>query len=220
MDNAPTGRRQWLGDQQPVERFKPTTGAFVGWSGLALAAGAFVWVALNEHSSSGLRIGLGALFGAVVIWTTQLRPRVTAYPRALLMHGSVRDTYVPYAAIDEVTMGQTLNVWAGGRRYMCVGIGKSVGYEMRQRVRAQGSGSGFGANRGYQFLVRAEAGEREPKMSYHNFVLTRIRDLVARTHQQREPDGRHPPVRQSYAVPEIVGLVVTGGAFLFSLLVR
>ena len=34
--------------QQPVERFKPTTGAFVGWSGLTLAAGTIVYVLLND----------------------------------------------------------------------------------------------------------------------------------------------------------------------------
>ncbi len=201
--------------QQPVERFKPTTGAFVGWSGMAVAIGTIVYVVLDEHSVLGVRLGCAALFAIVVIWVTQLRPRVTAYPDALLMQGSVRDTTVPYALVDEVAMAQTLNVWVGRKRYVCVGIGKSVGYEMRQRVRSQSGNTLFGS-RAYQFTGRPEAGGVERKTSYQVYVLERITDLVALAKHRPQEDAPA-EVTHRYAVPEIAALLVTGAAFALSL---
>jgi len=74
--------------ERPIERFKPTTGIVVGWSGLVLAVVVIAYVALADHSLFGLRLGWGAAFAGVLVWATQLRPRITAYPDALLMHGS------------------------------------------------------------------------------------------------------------------------------------
>jgi hypothetical protein len=206
--------------EELVERFKPTTGLYVGYLGLALALLAIGYVLLDVHTTDGLRIGLGAAFAAVTIWVTQLRPRVTAYSRTLLMKGSLRDTFVPYAAIEQVVLGQTLNIWAHGRRHVCVGIGRPVGLEVRQRTRATGSGSLFGANRAHD-LARgvSTVGEPRQQMRYEAFVLSRLDDLVAVARRRhREAGGEAPPVWHRYAVPEIVALAVTGLAFVASLL--
>jgi hypothetical protein len=213
------------GDQQdgrPVERFKPTNGAFVGWAGILLAALAIGYVLVAQHSLAGLRLALGAAFAAALVWSTQLRPRVTAYPRHLRLHGPVRDTLVPYVAINEVTLGQTLNVRVGTRRFVCVGIGRSIGFEMRQRVRSQGSSGGAFGNRAYQFASPADtAVVPDAGVSYASFVLDRINDLVAaaRSEESRERavDAAR-DVRRQLAVPEVVALVVTGVAFAASLL--
>ncbi len=50
--------RQQLRDEEPVERFKPTSGAFAGWAGIVLAAGAVGWALLFERSENGLRLAL------------------------------------------------------------------------------------------------------------------------------------------------------------------
>ena len=202
--------------QQPVERFKPTTGAFVGWSGLTLAAGTIVYVLLNEHNRFGLQLGLAALFAGVAVWVTQLRPRVTAYPDTLLMQGSIRDTHVPYVLIDKVAMAQTLNVWVGRKRYVCVGIGRVH--------RLRDAAAGALAER--QHAVRqprlpvhrqGRVGGTEQKSSYQVYVLDRITDLVAAS-KARGLEDAEPRVRQQYAVPEIAGLLVSGVAFALSLL--
>jgi hypothetical protein len=205
-----------LAGQQPVERFKPTTGAFVGWSGLVVALGTVVYVVVQEHSVLGVRLATAGLFAAVVIWVTQLRPRVTAYDDALLMHGTVSDTRIPYVLVDEVSMAQTLNVWVGRKRYVCVGIGRSVGFEMRQRVRSQSGNTLFGS-RAYTFTGRPEIGGTERRTSYQSFVLDRITDLVAAA-KRRPPPEHAPQVTHRYAVPEVAGLVVTGLLFVASLL--
>jgi hypothetical protein len=211
--------RQRLRAEEPVERFKPTSGAFSGWAGLAFAGGAVLWVVFNEHSRSGLQLGLVAVFAALAIWVTQFRPRVTAYPGLLVLHGSLRDTYIPYAAIDELSMGQMLNVWVSGRRYVCIGIGKSLGFEMRQRVRGQGTESLTGGNRNYGFSGQPTVAGSEHRLSYPVFVLSRLDDLIAASRRDRPPVGERPPVRQELAVREIVALVVVGGALVLSFVI-
>ena len=57
-------------------------------------------------------------------------------------------------------------------------------------------------------------------MRSHTFVVTRIEELVEQVRKEAARAGvtATPEVRRSFAVPEIVGLVVTGAAFLASLL--
>ncbi len=209
--------RQLAREKEPVERFKPTSGAVAGWSGLALAASTLVWVVFKEHSLGGLQVGLISILGALAIWVTQFRPRVTAYPAVLVLHGSLRDTYVPYVAIDELSMGQTLNVWVGRRRYVCIGIGRSIGFEMRQRVRGQGTESLTGGNRSYGFSGQPTTAGSEHRMSYPEYVMSRLQDLVAHSRLDRPPAGERPEVRQELAVREIAGLVVVGLALALTL---
>jgi hypothetical protein len=210
-------------DDRPLERFKPTNGLFVGWAGIAVTAFAVGYTALFVHDVVGLRIGLGALFAGVVIWVSQLRPRVTAYLDELHMKGAVRDAYLPYLLIEEVALGQTLNVWAGGRRFVCIGIGKSLGTDIRQRAKKDRQGSLLGESRQREFSERAEAAAPDQRaMEYQTFVVTRIEELVdeARREHKRRPDRPVPgEVRQVYAVPELVALGVTATAFAASLFV-
>jgi hypothetical protein len=208
-------------DERVLERFKPTTGIFIGWAGIAFAAFAIGYVAISVHTVVGLRIGLGALFTAAVVWASQLRPRVTAYTRDLLLQGSLRDAWVPYVAIDEVSMGQTLNVWVGEQRFVCVGIGKSLGSDIRKRAKKESQGSLLGKSRTREFSDKAEmAGLDQTAMDYQTFVVTRIEELVDQAKRQRElavDSTEVPPIRRPYAVPEIVALTVAGLAFLVSL---
>ncbi len=209
------------GAERVLERFKPTTGMFVGWAGVALAVFAVGYVVLTVHTLVGLRIALAAAFAGVLVWVSQLRPRVTAYTGRLKLQGSVRDTLLPYVLIDEVTMGQTLNIWVGERRYVCIGIGRSLVSDMRQRGKAARQGSLAGKSRSREFSDKAEmAAPDQTAMSYHTFVVTRIEELVDQAKRDLarrggSAAGQH--VRQPYAVPEIAALAVTGLAFVVSL---
>jgi hypothetical protein len=189
-----------------------------GWSGLVVAVGAVLWVAFREHSSTGLSIALGAVFGAVLIWVTLFRPRVTAYPEDLLMHGSVSDTVVPYALIDRVSLGQTLNIWVRGKRHVCTGIGGSATRDMREQVRLRGQGGLFAVNRVTQIAGAGdEVTAQRAAISYHDFVVTRISELVARAKARPAPEDGPPRVRRQWAWPELAALLVTGAAFVLSL---
>jgi len=163
------------------------------------------------------------VFGAVVVWVSQLRPRVTAYTKDLHLKGSLRDARVPYVLIDEVTMAQTLNVWVGEQRFVCIGIGKSLGSDIRQRAKKERRGSLLGASRTREFSEKAElAAPDQTAMSYHTFVVTRIEELVDQAKRDLRRSGgstEGEEVRRPYAVREIVALAVTGLAFAVSLFV-
>jgi hypothetical protein len=210
------------GGERPLERFKPTTGVFAGWSGLLVAGFAIVYVALGVHTVVGLRIALAAVFAAVVVWVTQLRPRVTAYPDRLRMLGALRDAELPYVLVDEVDLGQTLNVWVGDRRFRCIGIGRSLGKDIRASAKKQRQGSLLGAGRMREFSEKAElAAPDQTAMSYQTFVVTRIEELVEQARRDLaraggSTEGVH--VTRPWAVPEVVALVVSGLAFAASLL--
>jgi hypothetical protein len=206
-----------LAEGQVIERFRPTTGAGVGWSGLGMIALVTAYCLVEVHTVVGLRVVLGGLFGAVVLWVTQFRPRVTAYDRGLLMVGSILDTMVPYGAVDDVRLGQTLVVRSGGRRFTCVGIGQSLGADMRRRLRATGHGNTLDLHRSYVFAGdQPGADQDEAGMSYHEFVMTKINELLVA--HPRAAEQARPPVQRAYALPEVAALVVTGAAFLVSML--
>ena len=198
----------------PVERFKPTGGVFVGYAGLAAAALALGYVLLFVHTVTGLQVALGAVFFGAVVWVTQVRPRATAYPRHVVLKNSVRDAHVPLAAVDEVAMGQMLNLWVGDERFVCIGIGQSLREDLKTRRRKQDVTGG--GNRLSQLTLMAErASTDERAMSYQTFVVTRLEELVEQA--RREP-AQEPPAQACYVVawPEVAALSVSGLAFLLS----
>jgi hypothetical protein len=206
-----------LAEGEVIERFRPTTGAAVGWSGLGMLVLVAAYCLVEVHTVVGLRVVLGCLLGAVVLWVTQFRPRVTAYDEGLLMHGSIMDTLVPYPAVDDVRLGQVLVVRSGGRRFTCVGIGQSLGADMRRRFRATGHGNTLDLHRNYVFAGQQPGVDQdEPGMSYHEFVMVKINELLVAN--PRAAEDARPPVRRAYALPEVAALLVTGAAFVISLL--
>ncbi len=201
---------------QPVERFKPTTGFFLGWAGLVCAAVAVGYCLVSVHTVTGLRVSLGALFSAVVVWATQLRPRATVYPHHLVLKNSLRDTSVPLGAIEQVSVRESLHVYAGDARHVCIGIGEPIRAELKRRRRKQQSMLGSG--RWHEFAEMAErAAPDQTAMSYTTFVVTRIEELVEQ--EKKELRGAAPGgVRRMWAWSVIGALAVTGLGFLATFL--
>jgi hypothetical protein len=201
---------------QPVERFKPTSGMFVGYAGLLVAGAAVVYVLLVVHSLTGLRVALGALLFALVVWLTQLRPRAAAYPDVLVLKNSLRDFTVPLALIDDVTVRHTLNVWVGDERYVCIGIGKPRRSLVHGRERSGGGLLGMGRLRQY-----AEKADRpaldQVEMRYESWVVRRIEHLVEQARRTTAADDVRRSASQQHAWPETIALVVVAVAFLVSL---
>ena len=202
----------------PVERFKPTGGQYLGYAGLVAAAVALGYVIWSVHTVTGLRIGLGAVFFAAVVWVTQIRPRATAYPRHVVLKNSVRDAHVPLNRVEEVGVGQTLNVWAGGHRYVCIGIGQSVREELRARRRRDATQAGRTGRLSELTAMAERASTNERAVSYPNFVVTRIEELVDEAKRETRGEPLEEP-RQVVAWVEVGVLAVTGLAFLISLFV-
>lgn len=200
---------------EPVERFRPTNGAVVGWLGIATVV-AFGAVGVHDEPNlTGLSIVLGAGLVVTLVWAILLRPRATAYAETLVLHNPVTDLHLPMAGIDAVAVHHALLVWVGGRRYVCPGIGRSSRRLSRQR------GRGPFAIPGIAPLDDAGMGrpaEVDPPADYASFVEQRITEL-ARAARESRPPAPEVAVRRIWAWRELSLLGGLAAGFLLSLIV-
>lgn len=205
------------GRAEPVERFKPTSGQVVGHLTLGALAVLLVYLAVDVRTLGGLRVGTALVFFGALVWAVLLRPRATAYPDELQIQNSVRDVFIPYTAIDEVTVGRVLSVWVGDDRHVCTGIGRPLRKTVPGRQRGIGALLGLG-----HVDVPAEAGEaQQDAVNYADFVQDRITSLVADAKRRAASAGGSTTdarPRYVWAWPEVVGLVGSGTAVALSLL--
>ena len=210
---------------RPVERFRPTSGRFVGWSGVAVAVALIGYVGATSPTLTGLRIVLGLAFVAALVWATQLRPRATLYRVSLQLRNSFRDVTIPLARIDEVTVRRTLNVWVDGQRFVCIGIGAPL-----RRMVTLPKGRGSSTILGFDRLEAYHASSTpllpdQSAVDYTTFVETRIQDAVDQVRRDGapgtpgHPGATHSAPAHRWAWPEIGVLAVSATAFVVSLVV-
>jgi hypothetical protein len=198
---------------RPVQKFKPTTGPVMGYVGLAVCAVAVGVVAISDRDVIGLRVALGAVLMAVVIWLVLLRPRAAAYDDTLVLRGIVSDTTLPLARIDAAVVRHVLVVWIGEDRYTCSGFARSTRSMLKARKRGAMSVLGLHQTDDRMGVVGA-GGDIGASGDYPTFVENRIDDLAR---SARRDGGDVPPVRRRWARLEIAALVLSGLAFLLSL---
>ena len=192
---------------QSVERLGPTSGRVSGYVGLAAAAFTVGYVAVVEPTLTGLKVALGAVFFASLAWAVVLRPRVHVIGDRLVLRNTFRDTHVPLAAVEHVTLGQALTVWAEGERHQCLGVSRSGRAQLRSQ-RRQAAAAQHGAG---EALAAAAAHD----LAKETYAVRRLRELA----EGARRDGRAAdPVRHTWAWPEVAAVVVTGAALALSLL--
>ena len=166
------------GRPAPVHAFRPTSGMILGIIGLVVAAAVIGLVVVTERSVEGLEVALIAAAVGVLIWMVLLRPRVTAYPRELVLRNIASDVHLPLAEVDGVLVRHQLNVWVDGRRFSCPGIGRST-----------------------RSMVRQKGPVQPQNADYATFVENTIEDLARSA--RRDQQGEVPPVRRRWALPEL-----------------
>ena len=116
---------------EPVEKFRPTSGRILG--GIGLAGVAFVLgLAVLDPGSVPAPVAWGfACFGALV-WAAMLRPRVMATPETLVLRNMLSTFRIPFAAVEQIAVRQVLAVRAGDKRYVSPAVGRS----WRQSIRS------------------------------------------------------------------------------------
>jgi hypothetical protein len=201
-----------------VEKFAPNGGiltAVIG--GLIVLSFVVVWV--FDMDAVPLWIPAIALFVGVVLYASTVRPRVLVDQHELVLRNMVSTIYIPLAAVEEVAVQQMMAVRAGGKRYVCAGVGRSLRASLRgsaaMRAREQVGG------------LRGElAAVREPGMNYADFVELRIQELVNEDRVRRgvkryspEADELAGKVRREWARPEIAALAATAVFVVVALLV-
>lgn len=202
-----TGTEQ--GDTR-VEKFAPNGGIAIAVIGGLVCAGFIVGWALDPDEVP-LWVPAVALFSAVVLYTSTLRPRVLVEGRELVLRNMLSTVRLPLAAIEEIAVRQVMAVRAGGKRYVCAGVGRSLRQAMKgsavHRARQE-----IGGLRGE--LARAEG--REAGMNYADFVEIRVQELINEDLARRGIKKRSPEaddlagdVRREPAWPEIGALAAT-----------
>ena len=85
-----------------------------------------------------------SLLGGIVLYASTVRPRVWVLGRELVMRNMLSTIHIPLAAIEEVVVRQVMAVRAGGKRYVCAGVGRTLRQAMKgsalQRAREQMGG--------------------------------------------------------------------------------
>lgn len=178
------------GGAPQVEKFHPTSGRVTGVLGLAVVALVVVIGVVDAGADVAPWLITGCVFLAVLIWVVLLRPDARVEGEELVLRGQVDTRRVSLVAIDHVAVGAVLVVSAEGQRFTNSGIGRS----RRQ--------------------ARNDPGKAEIQQSYGAFIERRITALAEEARLRGAEAG---PVRRTWAWPEIAALVVTGLAFLATL---
>jgi hypothetical protein len=200
--------------ETPVQRFKPTSGRFVGTAGIAVALVLIASVAVTEQNQRGLQICLGLAIVVVLIWMTLLRPGVTAFTQTLILRNLASDFEVPLAAVDAVVVRHALNVWVGERRYVSPAIGRTSRSMLKKRKPGAASGLGTEVNESGQLF--GQSSQIGSGADYATFVEQRI-EFLARD-ARRTATGEPAPVRRRWAVLEIAVVAVLALMLLASFL--
>jgi hypothetical protein len=204
-------------DDVTVERFAPNGGQLIAVLG-ALAVLGFVVGWLVDRDGVPLWVPAVALVGGTLLYASTVRPRVLVQARDLVLRNMFSTTRIPLAAVEELAVRQVLAVRAGGRRYVCSGVGRSLRSALKgsavQRAREQMGG------------LRGEAAAvREPGMNYADYVESRLQELVNEDRVRRgvakysdEADALGREATTTPAWPEIAVLVATVAFFVIAVL--
>ena len=201
-----------------TEKFARNGGMAISVLGGVVVAG-FVIGWLLDRDGVPLAVPAAALLGAVLIWTSTVRPRVLVEGGHLTLRNMLSTVRIPLATIEEIAVQQVLAVRAAGKRYVCAGVGRSL----RQVVK----GASFSHARQQAGALTGEvAGEIERGMDYGDYVETRLRELVRQDRDRRgirafspEMDELGKQVTRELAWPEIVALAVGALLLLVAILV-
>ena len=149
--------------QQPVERFHPTSGRVTAVLVLLLA-GVVVVTGAVDSGSVGLSVIAGAVLAAVLAWTSMLRPALWATTDHLVMRNMLETVHVPLAAVEQLAVRQVLALKAGEKRY----VSTVVGRPLRKAMRTSRAGS----------AAPADDTATAPGIPYPDFVEQRLHQLM------------------------------------------
>ncbi len=206
-----------MGDRP--EWFSPTSGRFVGTTGIVVAVAVLVLIVFDSHDEDTVSYGSGVVLAGVACWALLLRPRVGLTEDTLVVRQVLRTVHLPLVAIEQLAISQVLAVWVDGRRFVSPAIGKPLRRVVRE------------ARPGGRVAHQHDELESGRSMPYVDFVEERIRQqrveairaqdaAASRAGADAAAAVQEPPaVRVEPAWPEIVGLSVACLVLVVSLFV-
>jgi hypothetical protein len=202
----------------------------MGLLGVALCVALAAVFVTSAPTGTAVRASLACAFAALLVWAAMLRPTVAASADELRMRTMFETVVIPLASIDTVIVRRYLLVRAGGRKYICPAIGRSLRKTVRSEMKWSGGNNllmpGIGKlDSGGRSSTVQETGH-DPDLAYPDFVEQQIKQLAGNDRARRGIEERSEEEyelgRQAVrrlAWPEIAGLVVLAVAFVVSLVV-
>lgn len=201
-----------------LERFKPTTGRWLGGAGLLMLAFVGWSVASTGFDSATVAILAAVALLMVLDWAALVRPSVAAYDTYLFVRNSWSDLVIPWSRITDLDVKQTLHVYAGADRHHGVAIGKSARSMLRggQKSRSMGSavfGQGALADLSLQPTLE---GASSTGVEYPDFVVLKLQTYVSLQREKSEPGA---PISRHPAWSQIILAAVLAAAFVVAVAV-
>jgi hypothetical protein len=210
------------------QTFTATSGRVTGVLGLATAAFLAVMFVLSAPASVAVPGVLACLFAAVVLWGAMLRPGVSVADDDLVMRTLFETVTIPLAGIDTVLVRRYLLVRAGGTKYVCPAIGRSLRKTVRSEMKWNGGNQmltpGAAISQDSSVIAASQI-KRQGEIDYPDYVEQRIHQLAAAARARRGIEERS---EQEYELgqqsvrrifwPVVVGLAVLIVAFVVALL--
>jgi hypothetical protein len=191
--------------EEPVERFRPTSGRILGVLALAIALAVVVIGVVDRESGFSAPVVAAAVVVGILVWASMLRPRVWVTEQDLVMRNMLHTVCIPLAAIEQIAVRQVLAVSAGEKRFVSPAIGRN----WRQAFRANRAARQPTATESYPVFVEERIAQlAEDARAQAGITLLSDEQLVL-------AEG----VRRTWAWPEIVALVVASVAFVVTLVV-
>jgi hypothetical protein len=182
--------------------FGPTTGLVTGWLGLAIAAAVVVFTLVEDRTAVGVRVVLGALVCALVLWCYLLRPRVILEADRLELRNAFSTWTIPWTRVGDVLVRTVTRIYVGERAY----VGVAVGHSARSMMRA--------ARKERRTLVaEPHVSTRAVDQPLPSLIEEAIRDRARTAQEAAGPEADRGEVTRRWAVPELVALVVLVVAF-------
>ncbi len=212
------------------QRFRPTNGRGIGVLGLAMSAVLAALFVISASPRIAVAGVIACAFVAVLVWAAMLRPSVSATSEELEMRTLFETVTIPLAAVETVVVRRYLLVRAGGRRYVCPAISRSLRKTVRSELKWSGGGGGMlspslgGAQEISGLGGRDAAGAHD--LDYPDFVEQQIEQLAVNDRARRGIEARSEEeyelgsrVERRPAWLELGALAVLAVAFVVALLV-
>ena len=199
-----------------TERFAASAGRWLGYAsasaGLLMLVGGLL---------SGFSQNRGLIFWGVALplvsWVVLIRPSVAAHVNGVLLRNMVRDTLLPWSAVERCKVLQSLQVVASGRTFHGLAISRSARSVLREQRRAPRPTTSFlGFGKGFEETPDQDPGrqrfanQEQTGGTYSQYVESRITALA-----EKAGDGDAAPVVSWVPVP-IVALVAAAALIALS----
>ncbi len=211
-----------------AQTFTATGGRVTGLLGLATAAFVAVMFVVSAPASVAVPGVIACAIAALLAWGALLRPDVSVVAEDLRLRNLFETVTVPLAGIDTVVVRRYLVVRAGGTKYVCPAIGRSLRKTVRSEMKWNGGNQmltpGAAISQDSSVIAASQV-KRQGEIDYPDYVEQRIHQLAAAARARRGIEERseeeyelgQQSVRRTFW-PVVAGLAVLTVAFVVTLL--